>query len=132
MKNLVHLFYVSSATQPFSEQQLKDLLVLSKDANKRHNITGMLLYEDGNFMQVIEGEEADIDRLMLNIQSDPKHAGIILLLKESIQARDFSSWSMGFKDTSSEKKEGFADFLSSTAQGNISPGIAKTLLLSFR
>ena len=50
MGQLTQLIYVSSAVVPFSEQQLRDLLILARDANKTHQISGLLLYKDGNFM----------------------------------------------------------------------------------
>lgn len=81
MTNLVQLIYVSHAVERFSERQLKDLLILSRDANKEHGVTGLLLYNDGNFMQVIEGESAEIDQLYLNITNDPTHTGVTLLIK---------------------------------------------------
>ena len=132
MNQLTQLIYVSSATDLFTDVELKDLLVLARDENKKHHVTGMLLYKDGNFMQIIEGEESDIEQLFTNITSDKKHTGVIRLLKETIKQRAFSNWSMGFKNLSPEETEGFSDFLSVTAEDTVLPGKAKTLLLSFK
>ncbi len=57
------LTYVSSAVRPFAEDELADLLAVSRQNNARLGITGMLLYKDGNFMQVLEGEEAEVRTL---------------------------------------------------------------------
>ncbi|MGJ8652290.1 MAG: BLUF domain-containing protein [Opitutaceae bacterium] len=132
MEQLIHLIYVSSAKKPFTEQELKDLLLVARKANKEHEITGLLLYKDGNFMQVIEGERADIEQLTHNIEHDQTHTGMIVLLKESIQQRDFSDWTMGFQNLSSEKIEGFSDFLSTSTEDSLLPGKAKKLLMSFK
>lgn len=132
MNHLKHIIYVSSARELLSEKQLNELLSLCRIANKKHNITGLLLYEDGNYMQVIEGEAADIDQLYFNIQHDQKHTGIITLLNEPIQQREFSNWSMAFKNLSLEEKEGFSDFMSTSAEDSLLSGNANTLLLSFK
>ncbi len=47
MDKLTQLIYVSSAVELFTDQQLNDLLILARDANKKHHITGLLLYKDG-------------------------------------------------------------------------------------
>jgi len=51
----VPLVYVSSATELFSDTQLENLLLRSRQNNSTLGITGMLLYKDGNFMQCLEG-----------------------------------------------------------------------------
>ena len=131
MGQLTQLIYVSSAVVPFSEQQLRDLLILARDANKTHQISGLLLYKDGNFMQAIEGDESDIDQLFSNITRDSSHTGVICLLKEPVAQRDFSGWSMGFRKLSSKDPEGFSDFLAASAHNTLLPGSARSLLLSF-
>ncbi len=51
------LVYVSSATRPFSGEDLRALLATCRKNNAELGVTGMLLYKDGNFMQVLEGDE---------------------------------------------------------------------------
>ncbi len=96
------LIYVSSATKHFSEEDLKDLLIISRKNNTSLGITGMLLYSDDNFIQVIEGELKTINGLYEKISKDPRHKGILRLLKGEIQTRNFGEWSMGFKKITKE------------------------------
>lgn len=49
--------YVSSATQLLSTEQLDDLLLTCRRNNLARELTGALLYQDGNFIQVLEGEQ---------------------------------------------------------------------------
>lgn len=49
--------------------------------NERAGITGMLLYKDGNFMQLLEGEKEAVLRLHKNIIVDPRHKGFLTLLQ---------------------------------------------------
>ncbi len=129
---LTQLIYVSSAVQPFTDQQLKDLLIMARDANGEHEVTGLLLYKSGNFMQVIEGSEDKIDQLYRNIMADPRHTGIIPLMQEPIEHREFSDWSMGFKKLSPEEVEGFSDFLTSDPEDEGALGNAKAVLQGFK
>ena len=94
MENLTQLIYVSSELVDYDENRLIELLTLARKKNERHNITGLLLYQDGCFMQVIEGSEKDIDQLSANIKNDKTHTGILCLVKHPIENRDFPEWSM--------------------------------------
>ena len=130
--------YVSSATQPFSKAELVDLLELSRLNNKKLGLTGMLLYKDGNFMQVLEGEESVIQPLMNSIERDPRHRGILRLLKGETEHRQFPDWAMGFRDLSSMDVaglEGYSEFLNTPLTGAefaADPGKAQRLLLMFK
>lgn len=64
--------------------------------NIRHGVTGLLLYVNKVFMQVIEGPHAEIGRLFDNIQSDPRNRDVIEMFDRSVDERAFSDWSMGF------------------------------------
>ncbi|HRH73370.1 MAG TPA: BLUF domain-containing protein, partial [Zoogloea sp.] len=94
---LVQLIYVSSACRDLSEDELCDILESSVRHNTQQGITGVLLYKNGSFMQVIEGEEAAIDETYSRICDDDRHKDIFLLSKEAISKRDFPRWAMGFR-----------------------------------
>jgi hypothetical protein len=79
---MFRLVYVSSAIAPFSQTELLDLLAKARAKNQRLDVTGMLLYKDGNFMQVLEGEETVVRELFACIERDPRHFGTIVLLEE--------------------------------------------------
>ena len=135
MNNLTQLIYVSSVKNLMAEDELIDLLEAARVANVSHAITGLLLYNDGNFMQVIEGEKNNVEQLLKNLENDIRHTGMIVMLKEEIIRRNFSKWSMGFRDISRENIEGFSSFLkyqASEDEDKILPGKAKTILMSFK
>ncbi|HZJ37436.1 MAG TPA: BLUF domain-containing protein [Gillisia sp.] len=48
--------YVSTVAPNLSEQEIKEVLNFSQNLNIEHNITGILLFSEGNFFQVLEGE----------------------------------------------------------------------------
>lgn len=49
---MYQLVYLSSAVELFREEELKDLLATSRLNNEKLHVTGMLLYHEGNFIQV--------------------------------------------------------------------------------
>src|SRR3954470_3384019 len=100
---LTHLVYVSSATAPFTQADLLALLQISRRNNEPAGITGMLLYRDGNFMQALEGEEAAVNSAYIRISKDPRHEGLITMIKEPISERNFADWSMGFRNLDSSE-----------------------------
>jgi hypothetical protein len=132
MTQLVQLVYVSTSQIIWSDKCLEDLLVHSRKYNKAHGITGVLLYKNGRFMQVIEGLESDIDFLFLKIQQDSAHNYINKLFMKPIPHRIFPEWSMGFRRASPEKLDGFTDFLSLKNEGDIPSLPAQLLLFCFK
>jgi len=116
---MIHLVYVSSATEEMSEEDLLHLLEQSRNRNKRQNVTGMLLYAGGNFFQVLEGVTNDVEEIYDSIVNDMRNEGNTVLLKENIKQRMFPNWSMGFKhltDKHSNYLEGYTDFLDSSKE----------------
>lgn len=95
---LISLVYVSYATHVMSASDLQDILEKSRANNQIEQITGMLLYREGYFIQVLEGEEGVVSRLFETIKADPRHKGVLIINQRNIEKRDFSDWSMGFKN----------------------------------
>ena len=92
------LLYSSVASQNFEENHLTELLDQARKFNRAHNITGLLLYHDGSFMQVLEGERQVILELFeRKIFFDERHGGVTKYFDHPIEERLFSNWSMGFK-----------------------------------
>lgn len=95
--SLISLVYASSAVTPLDDHQLGRLLDASRAKNAALDVTGMLLYRDGNFMQALEGDEDVVLELERRIRYDRRHRGVLRLLKRPIVEREFPEWSMGFR-----------------------------------
>lgn len=93
----IQLIYTSTATQSFTEDQLEPLMRRCSVNNREKNITGMLLYGNKHFMQVLEGNNYEVDQLLDRIKRDPRHTDIEVSLRTPIQAREFGKWSMGYR-----------------------------------
>jgi len=92
-----HLIYSSSATSRFTDSELQQLLTQARANNEQQNITGVLLYHDGQFMQLLEGEDSVLYNLYAIIEQDPRHTGVLKLADKAIESRSFPEWSMAFK-----------------------------------
>jgi len=98
-----YISYVSTAVFPLSELKLMELLTQCRTKNKKNNITGMLLYIEGTFIQTLEGEKKYIDELYEKILIDSRHKDIFKLLSGFWKERRFENWSMGFRSTSNKE-----------------------------
>lgn len=92
---LLRLVYASQATKEMSFNGVLSIIAKSRSANKARNITGMMLYDRGTFLQVLEGTEEVVRALYASIGRDARHHGLKLLLEERTATRLFSGWSMG-------------------------------------
>lgn len=91
-----HLIYLSWATTPFSAHQLQDLLHQARSRNTQLGITGILLYGNGCFMQVLEGEQAIVHQLYEHIKLDARHRDVTAYADKAIPQRAFGEWAMAF------------------------------------
>jgi hypothetical protein len=94
------ILYLSSAKKQMSDFELNNLLEMARAHNKSKNITGLLIYIDGDFFQILEGNDWEVDNLFNNIKLDKRHKNIICVSNEKITQRQFPEWSMGFNATS--------------------------------
>jgi hypothetical protein len=96
MGDLVQIVYVSSAAAPMTANELRDLLIRAQRDNQKAELTGALLYSDGNFIQVLEGRAEEVERVFARICRDRRHHGVIRLFSRTIAARSFPDWAMGW------------------------------------
>ncbi|WP_333809605.1 BLUF domain-containing protein [Flavobacterium sp.] len=90
------IIYLSSGIKIFSDEEINDLLKVSRNNNQKNGITGLLLYSDGNFMQILEGEKEAVEITYKKIVNDNRHRNIIVVANESVKKRNFSEWKMGY------------------------------------
>ena len=90
------LAYVSAAAPGFELSDLEAILHVARKHNARQGISGMLLFEGRSFLQVLEGEQAQVDALLEKIRGDARHTKTTLLLREPIERRSFADWTMGY------------------------------------
>ena len=135
---MLSLVYVSTVKGGFSPADLVALLEQSREKNARLGITGMLLYKDGNIMQVLEGPDDVVRQLVKTIYADDRHHGVIQLLERQIEQRQFPDWTMGFKDLNDpalRENPGYSEFMNQPLDSQMfrtEPSKARKLLEVFR
>ncbi len=94
---IYQLVYVSEYTGHSPQSDLHDILAASRRFNPQHNITGLLLFIGGSFIQVLEGDdEAKVRALYERIALDSRHGRLDILLDHTIPQRLFPEWSMAW------------------------------------
>ena len=87
------IVYIStSAGLPADE--VERLVESAQRNNLEREITGFLLYNGRNFLQLIEGPQAALMSLMATLARDPRHSGMLVLIDEAIDERSCPTWSM--------------------------------------
>lgn len=114
-----------------SEDELRHLLQQARTENERQGITGALVYGDGQFMQIIEGEESVLAILYAKLLHDPRHINVVKLADKQIAQRSFQDWSMGFQVISAEEFTELAGYIEPEKMDLQAPGLsaADALLL---
>jgi hypothetical protein len=135
---MLSLIYVSTSIELLNDTELLDILKVSRVNNTSGEITGMLLYKGGNFMQVLEGPDDAVNGIFEKIKNDPRHKDVSVISREQIQSRQFPSWEMAFQnlDNPALKNEpGYSQFLHDEFTADVyreNPLRAYIMLLTFR
>lgn len=116
---MISLTYMSTATVPFTHDALPALLADSRQRNHAADLSGLLLYVDGHFIQTLEGPAASVDATYRRISLDPRHRDIIVALRDDVSKRMFPDWSMGFEELQAREVAelaGYNDFLTARTE----------------
>ncbi len=100
---LSRLIYASRATRTMDRHELAAIVRKAGERNAALSITGMLVYGNGNFLQVLEGDVFHIVELYEKISKDARHGGLIRLTLQPAEKRLFSKWSMGIMNLGEPK-----------------------------
>jgi len=90
----IRLLYVSRAVGPQTTTVTSQLLAEAQTFNQAHAIGGVLCQGQGLYLQVLEGERREVNRLYARIVADRRHRDVELLSLEEITERRYPDWSM--------------------------------------
>ncbi|WP_025742889.1 BLUF domain-containing protein [Aquimarina pacifica] len=88
--------YVSTASSNLTNSNIQELFSFVEKFNIESNITGILMYSDGNFFQILEGDKEKVLLLFEKIKKDPRHYNIIKMLDKQIEVPSFSTYGSSF------------------------------------
>lgn len=131
---MYQVVYASAASRPFSEPELGALLRASRRSNAAIDVTGMLLYDRGSFLQVLEGDEGSVQRLFEKIKRDRRHSRVSVVLERTLTERQFAGWEMGFVSVMGldAALPGYSEFLSAGESSVARGSAAERMLSAFR
>ena len=96
VSSIYTLIYSSTAIRPFSTYELEALLKAARTKNKRLDVTGLLVYADDTFFQVLEGSERVIKKLYAQILIDRRHFNVTKLAGYTFNERRYQDWTMKY------------------------------------
>ena len=111
------IVYSSEAATPMQTGDLEELLDHARRSNAANGITGALVYAEGLFLQILEGDNARVRALMARIRRDVRHGGVSILREGEVAAATFGSWKMAFVSATPQQVAKWAGL--SAANGTI-------------
>ncbi|SEH13493.1 Sensors of blue-light using FAD [Sphingopyxis sp. YR583] len=91
---MLSVTYVSVADPSISDEEIASILVSARRNNVRDELTGALVYNGHNFLQLLEGPDEKVEACLAVIRDDARHSGMIEVRRRTIEARDFGEWAM--------------------------------------
>jgi len=92
---LAQLTYVSDRNSNCTDEEIKKILSVAEKYNPLLKITGVLLYTDTKFIQMLEGDAKLISGLYTKIKLDKRHCNFWMISFGPIDKKSFPSWHMG-------------------------------------
>ncbi len=133
MKQIV---YVSALAPGVDASVVPDIVRVAAANNSRMQVSGILLYINGSFLQIIEGEAATLDALYEKICADSRHVKQMKLGDSHIEHRQFPDWSMALADVSSADLDRIVRRNDFFARGHcfteLDESLARSVLAEFR
>ena len=106
---MIHqIIYSSVASTPMQLDELEDILEQARDNNTNSGITGALVYVDGFFLQILEGDKNSVLELMRRISDDVRHETMTILQAGDIPGSTFADWKMAYVGASPEQVANWA------------------------
>ena len=128
------LVYKSEASKNLNSLEIQNLYKNAQSKNKEIGITGCLLHHQGRFVQLLEGEEAEVKALFTEIKRDTRHQKVTVLHMEESVLQIFGDWSMIYSDIEEGssrdeiKKRQLFDEIFHTSNAVFSPSNSKLAL----
>lgn len=96
--SVFHLIYISHAIGDIGFSDIQDILQCSRDNNFQLQVTGLLIFRDGYFVQLLEGTESTVKQILGKILLDERNHDLRVLAEFSSEERFFEEWSMAYVD----------------------------------
>ncbi|MBL8650862.1 MAG: BLUF domain-containing protein [Sphingopyxis sp.] len=91
---MLSVIYVSVADPRLTPPDIAAMVERAQANNARDGLTGALIYNGQNFMQLLEGPVARVEACLARIRGDLRHNGMIEIRRRLVEERDFAEFSM--------------------------------------
>lgn len=98
VKKVFHLVYISEAYEQICYSDIQNILESSKANNLKNDLSGLLIYKDHHFIQILEGDESAVIRTMGRIIQDRRNHHVRVIIESLSNQRIFENWAMAFHD----------------------------------
>jgi hypothetical protein len=120
------IIYSSQASVAMSVDDLEKILLDARSGNEARKVTGVLVYVDGVFLQILEGAKDTVLGLMRNITRDSRHSSVKVIHEAEVDQPMFGSWRMAFLSATPEQVAIWASLEGSASIEEILEGIQRT------
>nr|BFD58538.1 hypothetical protein CKG001_06450 [Bdellovibrio sp. CKG001]BFD61966.1 hypothetical protein BdHM001_06470 [Bdellovibrio sp. HM001] len=135
MSSVFHLVYYSKAAEDLSYTDIREILDVSRRNNTALGITGLLIFRDGFFLQLLEGAEKDVRDILNRIREDDRNYSIRVMIETESADRLFEGWSMAFYDgdISTNSTQHLVDLFEAVLEGGMTKkNLIMPILRKFR
>lgn len=108
---LLELIYTSRSTAKPGTSHVQDILASAEKNNVASFITGLLLFDGERYIQVLEGEAENVEKIYDIIFNDDRHDTIELLHNGPILGRSFEGWRMAYDAIPKGLLEGLSEHM---------------------
>ncbi|OBX19998.1 hypothetical protein A9995_05530 [Erythrobacter sp. QSSC1-22B] len=112
------MLYTSRACTVLASDDVFRIIETSARNNPSRNVTGFLIFHQGRFLQLVEGEAQALDGLLEVLKRDPRHYGLTVHYREPALTRCFPNWRMRRLGSSAQAGE---EILGTLARHPIGP-----------
>lgn len=97
-ERLFQLVSVSQADETLSYRDLEAFLDAAIQRNTANGVTGLLVYRDGRFLQILEGAQDDVLEAIGESIKEPQHTRVKVVAERPTGDRLFPFWAMAYQD----------------------------------
>ena len=88
--------YISNKSEHVNKKDIQEIFETTQKNNKSRNITGILLYLENSFFQVLEGDRQELVAVFNTIEMDDRHENIFVVIDKPIDKQTFKDYKSGF------------------------------------
>ena len=97
------IMYSSKASAPMTLTGLEQILTDARAGNEARNVTGALIYVEGVFLQILEGNKDVVRAVMANIARDSRHHSVKIFYEAEVDVAAFGAWRMAYLSPTPEQ-----------------------------